>query len=144
MANEATINSYLQIKKGNLDYSSRPTSFKATVTTEAGPSPGQVTVTQAGVNIDLTEITVPGGFCRIQNIDSVTSSTNYLEVGIWDGSSFYPLMELLQGESYVFRLARNLGEEFGVGTGTTGAGINTLRLKAFSASMSAVVEAFNK
>ncbi len=69
-------------------------------------------------------------------------STNFVEFGIWDGTSFYPVGRLLAGESYVLRLSPNLGEEYGTGTGTTGEGINTLRFKADTASVNVLVEAF--
>ncbi len=144
MANEATITSSLVLKKGNVEYRSAPSSFKSDVTLEAGPSPGKITATIAGVDVDLTEVTSLGGLCRIQNQDTVTSSVNFLQVGMWDGVSFYPMLELLQGETYIYRIARNLGQEFGTGTGTTGSPINTLRLKTFNASIAVLVEIFNK
>lgn len=146
MANEARINSSLQISNvtsSALDYASRPSSFNADVGSgAAGPTPGIVVATVQGVSVDLTKITTPGGFCRIINLDP----TNFVEVGIWDpeGATFYPLMELLAEEFYVIRLARNLQQEYGTGTGTTGAGTNRLRLKADTASCDVVVEAFDK
>jgi hypothetical protein len=57
---------------------------------------------------------------------------------------FYPLIELLPGESYVFRLSRNIQEQYaGTGTGTT-APDNRLRIKANGASCVVLVEAFEK
>lgn len=144
MADEASVRSSLNIDKGNVSYRSNPTRFLADVGVEAGPSPGKITVTQEGVDVDLSEVTTPGGFCWVQNQDTVSSSTNFVEAGIWDGSTFYPLMELLQGEAYVFRLARNLTEEYGTGTGTTGASVNTFRLKSYNASVPVTVHAFSK
>lgn len=147
MPNEATIQSSLQIlfPSGVADYRGQPTQFNADVGVDAGPYVGVKSVTQAGINIDLSALTSLGGFCRFHNQDTVASSTNYVEVGAWDGTAiFFPLLELLPGETYVVRLSRNLGEEFGTGTGTTGAGNNFLRLKAFNATVNVLVEAFNK
>ncbi len=139
MANEIQVRASLQIKKDNLDYSSKPTSFKADMTGSKGPSPGALTATVDGIDVDFSELTTPG-MCRIQNLDP----DNFVEYGIWDpeGSTFYPLGELLPGESYPLRLSRNLQEEFMTGTGTTGADTNRLRIKADTASCDVVVEAF--
>ena len=139
MANEATIRSSLQIKVGNLDYRSNPTSFQADVSVAQGPTPGLVTVTTDGVDVDLSELTIPG-LCRVMNLDD----TNFMEGGIWDGSTFYPLFDWLPGEFFDVRLSACLGEEFSTGTGTTGAPVNTFRLKADTASLFAIVEAFEK
>lgn len=149
MANEATVHSNLTIFKQSgtitvLDYQGRPTAFTATVSGKVGPTPGAFTVGRTGTDVDLSELTSPGGLCKMTNRDD----TNYVTYGIWDGSSFYPLGEILPGESYVLRLARNLGEEYGAGTGTTGAGINTLRFKSMADvgddDIVVSVEAFDK
>lgn len=141
MSNEATINVSLSIVKGSLQYSSKPTSFRADVSTANGPTPGCITATTAGTDVTLTGLTTPG-LCRIQNLDA----TNYVTYGIWDAdnSKFFPLGELLPGESYVLRLARDIEEEYMTGTGTTGAAVNRLRIKAHTASCKVLVEAFEK
>lgn len=132
MANEALINSSMFIKKGNLEYQSRPTSFKATVTGTNGPVPGAQTVPTTGLNISFTGLTTPG-LCRIRNLDSA----NYVTYGIYDGAFFLPLGEVLAGEAYVIRLSRILGSESpGTGTG------NSLRLVADTAACKVQVEAF--
>lgn len=144
MANEAQITSSLAItmRSGNtivLQYRSLPAAFQATVTGTNGPVPGAMEATVAGVNVDFSELTTPG-LCRIMNLDG----TNYYEVGIWDpdNSKFFPMLELLPGETYVVRLARSLQKEFQTGTGTTGAADNRLRVKANGAAVKAVIEAF--
>lgn len=146
MANEAQVRSSLQILKQTgaierINYQGKPTVFNADVTGVKGPSPGSVTATVAGTDVDFSELAVPA-LCRLQNQDA----TNFVEYGIWDpeGDKFYPLGELLPGETYVLRLSRNLQEEFGTGTGTTGADTNRLRLKADTASVNVLVEAFEK
>jgi hypothetical protein len=137
MANEAVIQTSLNIKAGNISYQCLPITFRATVTGRKGPSPGAVAVAVAGTSIDFGELTTPA-LCRLQNLDA----TNFVEYGIWDGIQFFPLGELLPGESYVIRLSRNLQEEYGTGTGTTGAAANRLRLKANTAAVNVLVEAF--
>jgi len=140
MADEARITSSLFISNvGKLVYQSQPTAFTADVSTAKGPTPGVVVATTAGVNVDLSVLTVPG-FCRIMNLDS----TNFVEVGIWDGSTFYPMLDILAGHFVTVMLSASLGDEFGTGTGTSGPGINRLRVKADTASCNVVVEAFER
>lgn len=141
MANEATIRTRLEVKVANLDYRSTPVQFEADVQSAKpkGPTPGNVLIPVDGTDIDLSELDTPG-LCRIMNVDG----TNYVQFGIWDGSTFFPLGEVLPGETYVLRLARNLGEEYGTGTGTTGAAINKLRFKADTAAVNVIVDAFNR
>lgn len=139
MSNEATIRSSLSIVKGNLDYSSKPSTFNADVAGTKGPCPGAFTATVAGTDCDFSQLTQPA-LCRIQNLDS----TNYVTYGIWDpeNSKFFPLGEVLAGETYVLRLSRDIQEEYMTGTGTTGANTNRLRFKADTASVEVLVEAF--
>ncbi len=139
MVNEASIRSSLQITKGKIEYRSSPTQFSADVTGSKGPSPGAVDISTAGTDIDFSELTTPG-LCRIQNQDP----TNYVTYGIWDpeNNTFFPLGELLPGETYPLRLSRLLQEELGTGSGTSGADTNRLRFKADTASVVVLVEAF--
>jgi len=141
MADEAAIRVSLAIRKGEIDYSSRPTMFQADVAGAKGPVPGAVLCSTAGTNIDLSELTTPG-LCRIQNLDSA----NYVTVGPYDPetATFYPMLELLAGETFPFRLSRDLGWQYGTaaGTGTTGAETQTLRIKAHTAACNVLVEAF--
>lgn len=144
MTDDATIRGSMQIRKGTdpvlLDYISRPTAFTADVTGTKGPSPGAITVATApGTDVDLSELTTPA-LCRIMNLDD----ENFVEVGIWDPeiSTFYPIDEILPGETYIRRLSRNLAQEYGTGTGTTGAETNRLRLRADTAACDVLIEAF--
>lgn len=141
MANEATITSRLTIRKGNLQYDSSPSQFRADVTAAKGPSPGAITVTTAGVDVDLSVLENPS-LCRMMNLDE----TNYVEYGVTDPENnlFIPLGEIRPGESYILRLSRNLQTEY-VGTGTgTGDSTNRLHLKANTASCVVLVEAFEE
>jgi hypothetical protein len=142
MANEATIRASLQIAKGNLDYRSQPTSFKADITDGAGPSPGLVVATTDGVNVDLSALDNPS-LCRVMNL----STSGNLDVGIYDPelARFYPLIELKPSESFVIRLSRYLGEEYGAtGTGTAGESTARMRVRGQSSTVDALVEAFNE
>lgn len=139
MANEATLQISLQIKKNSLEYQCRPTSYKADVSGQKGPVPGAFTVTTYGTDLDLAELTTPG-LCRIQNLDE----TNYVEWGIYDPvtDAFYPLGEILATESYVIRFSRNVQEQYeGTGTGTT-TPTKRVRFKANTANVNVLVEAF--
>lgn len=139
MANEIRVTCSLQIKKGNINYQSRPTAFTADMQGDVGPAVGTILVPLAGVNVDLSQLGTPG-LCRIQNLDT----TNYVVIGIYDGSIFFPMLELLPGESYPLRLYREIGTEFtGTGTGTP-ADVNNLRIKAFGGPCLVLVEAFEK
>lgn len=142
MTIRARVTASLQIDNTvtNQHDSSKPTSFSATVVDGSGPTPGLIEVPVSGIDVDLSAITNPGGLIRIQNL----SSTNFVELGSWDGAIFRPLFELLPGEFYVHRLARNLGEIYGTGTGTSGTDATTLRLNADSSSCICKVEAYNK
>lgn len=141
MANEARINSSLQIRKGKIDYQSRPTTFNADVTGQKGPVPGAITVDVGpGTDLDLSQLSTPG-LCRVQN----QSEVNFVELGLYDPETlaFYPMMEFLPGESYVIRLSRNLAEEYGsTGTGTGYPGTNRLRLRADTSPCDVLIEAF--
>lgn len=140
MASEATVGCGLQIRVGSIEYRALPSQFRADVAEGTGPVPGELTVTYAGKDVDLSGITTPG-LCRIQN----RSTTEYVLVGVHDGASFFPLLELLPGESYVMRLTRHLGDEFtGTGTGTP-SDVNVLHLKVTgSTSARVLVEVFGK
>ena len=139
MADEATVRISLSVKTTNLDHRSYPTAFVTDVGGEKGPTPGAITVTIAGTDIDLSEITIPG-LCWMQNIDA----TNYINIGIWDPEIgvFYPMIELRPGEYWLFRLSRDLFGEYGTGEGTSGPNTNRLRAKADVASGTLVVKAF--
>lgn len=140
MANEATLNYNLSIRNGNLFYRSGQTTFRIDVDGAKGPSPGALTVSLLGTDVDLSELSTPG-LCIIRNLDD----TNFVEVGIYDGQEFYPLMEVLPGESYPLRLSRFLGTSIGSsesGTGTYDFGTYRLRIKAVGAPCDVSVEAF--
>jgi hypothetical protein len=137
MTDEATIKASLQIINGNLSYRSYPSDFQADVTGKKGPVPGALTIPVLGTDVSFTELTTPG-WCRIANLDE----TNYVTVGILDpDGDFYPLLEVLPGEFQIVRLARALGQSWGVGTATIDSGC-TLHIQADTAPCIVLVEAF--
>jgi hypothetical protein len=142
VANEITVQSSLRINKGKLSYQSLPQSFQASLTATNGPSPGVITASTIGTDVSFTQLVQPG-MCRIMNLDLI----NFITVGIYDTqvNEFYPLMELLPGESYVFRISRWLGREMSgavAGTGTVGP-TTRIRVKANLLSCYTLVEAFD-
>jgi hypothetical protein len=78
----------------------------------------------------------------IKNLEA--SGGGNVIVGIWDGTEFYPMMDLLPGEFYLIRLSRYLGRSFdnGVGTGTYDSGTYSLMVKGEGADCVCSVEAF--
>ena len=136
MANEANYRCELNIFKGNLNFRSNPNDFSEDVVVGKGPSPGAVTISTAGTVVNLSELDSPG-LVRIINLDD----TNFVEFGIYDGSSFWPLGEVLAGRGCLFRFSRNLGNQFGAGTGTVGP-IGSFMVKADTAACDVIIEAF--
>lgn len=145
MADEARITSNLTIRKLTstggiqLQYISQPGSFQANVTGTKGPVPGAMSVSVYGTNVDFSQLTTPA-LCRIMNLDS----SAYLTYGIWDETDdeFLALGEVLPLESYVIRLSRALGQQYGTGTTQYSVNAHKLRLVSSSGTINAVVEAF--
>ena len=165
MANEAQIavSATVRILQNGLvdqQWQPQPTSFSADVSQAGGPSPGGFLASTTGTQVVLSSLTQPG-FCRIQNLGVNSSGAslwgtpgqqyywqNYVEVGLYVPSlgKFIPLMELLPGESYVIRLSRYIGSEFGgsePGTSPEGGGIQ-LMVKAIGTASKVVVEAIER
>lgn len=139
MATNPPTNGTIQVRQGltiagglNGSFSTQPSSFNAVQSIVIGPSPGLVLATKQGTNVSLAALQTPG-VCWIQNLDQ----TNYVEIGIWDPSTleFYPLIEMLPGEFWQFRLSRFIGTDIGTGSGTTpGVGAKQLRIKGIGGS----------
>lgn len=139
MTDEITIRQSMEILNGNTKYRAYPTDFKTDMAGTKGPSPGAVTVTPAGTDIDLTEL-ASTGWCRIYNQDA----TNYVTFGIRDEGRFYPIQDVQPGEFQIVELSRFLGSVFDTGTGT--ATIDTVQwcVKAHDADCDILVEAFER
>ena len=139
MANEASVQSGFSIVKKSgsitqINHRTLPASFRVTVTGTKGPTPGAIEVTTSGAEVDLSELTTPG-LCRLMNMDD----TNFVTYGILDvdGNTFHGFGELGPGESYVFKLSRDIG----LGLGTA---YESLFLVADTATCDVLVEAFEK
>ena len=139
MADEATIFSGFQIANGDWLVPAGKTTFTADVTGIKGPTPGALAVSVTGTNVDLSQLTTPG-WCKITNLSTV----NFVEWGIYDPETtkFYPVGEIPAGKWTVFKFSRNFAWEYGVGTGTSGAETNVLRLRADTAACNVSVEAY--
>lgn len=143
MASEANVRSSLiiAIPANNLKYQSNPTDFQENVSVANGPSPGAVSVSVTGTNIDLSQLSHPG-LCYVQNLeDASVAPNNFVTLGVYDGASFFPLIEVRPGKGYVFRLSRYLNEEF-IGTGTN-SDANQLRAVANERACILKFEAFD-
>lgn len=148
MADEARVQCSLGIRKVDsatgvvqLDYQSRPTAFTVDVSGAKGPSPGAVSISLSGTDIDLSQLTLPG-LVAFQNLDA----TNYVDVGVYEPGTgvFYPVFEVGPGEVYVMKFSRNFKEQWsGTVTGTgTDAANNTLHGRANGAAVNLYVGAF--
>lgn len=153
MANEVTVVSSLLILSGKVQARPQPTTFRADCDplTAKGPTPGAVACSLIGTLIDLSQLTTPG-FCRFQNLyNTDNGATNaYIEVGIYDQTAavnkFYPLFELMPGETFILRLSRFIGQEFGTAaSGTAAAGSdNRLMAKSVNVVQNLLVEAYQR
>lgn len=139
MSNEIKVRASLAVNNPaqNLRYQNQPQGFSANMLGSAGPTPGDLLVSTAGTQVNFSQLTIMGGWCRIANKDLI----NYVEIGIEANNIFYPLLELLPGEQIVIRLSRHIQQE-AVGTGTY-AGTTSLLLRAEGAPVRVVVEAFD-
>ncbi len=107
MADEATISAGLTLKKGNLDYASRPVTFSDDIDAAAptGPSPGSMAIATAGTDVAFGQLTTPG-LAVLSNLDD----TNFVEYGVKTGGTFYELGEIKPGTHVVLRFSRNLSD----------------------------------
>jgi hypothetical protein len=138
----ARIQKVLQISSGNCQYQTPPqnSAFTANVLGANGPTPGTILCAlDPGTNISLTQLTSYGGFYEITNLDPV----NYVVVGIYDPGTakFYPIHDVLAGESYVNRLSQHFGEEYH-GTGT-GAASTNFQVRAYGAPVRVTLSFFD-
>lgn len=145
MSNEIRVLSSVTIRNGNQQFSNNPTSFTADMTGKSGPTPGYLLASRYGTVVSLSQITLPGGMCVITNTDA----TDTLLWGIYDldgtVGNFVPVGQLLPGEMAVFRMAYELGQEIGTGSGTAqrSSGL-TLMVKGLNAACECKVEAFDR
>ena len=104
MANEITVSWSLSVAKGNLVDSAQK-NFRANLSTSAPVRASNVqnighAAHEAVVIGDIATL----GWATFQNIDA----TNYVELGVDVGGTFYPMARLNAGESCVLRLAQGI------------------------------------
>ena len=114
MANEITITASMKVANGNLDESWRKANLKVNQTGKSAAGSVQEIGFAAHEQIVLTDIGT-AGYAYFRNTDT----TNYVEVGVDVGATFYAFMKLKPGEAAVLRLA----------TGTIYAQANTAAVK---------------
>ena len=139
MAQEATLQITMNIKTSRIDRKYTK-SFKPNVSSTAnGPSPGAFTASVGGTIIDFSAIGTPR-LCWVENYDA----TNFVTIGLYDGSNFFPVFEVLPGEAWPIPLSRYLNQEFqGTGTGTN-ADVNDLMIIADTAPCRVSIEGFGR
>lgn len=154
MSNEIDVRVSVRVRKdnpsglgGTIEYQSSQ-AFRVDMEGYGGPSPGDLIIPLVGRDVYFTELAAPG-LAVISNHGGVDgdSSHEYVSYGIYDSTTdiYFPLGELLPGETYVLRLARTLHQEFpdASGTGTT-ADENYLRFKAHGAPCRVSLNAFER
>lgn len=139
MSSEISVTIDISVKKdfGDERISAR---FQADQNVIGGPTPGLILVPTTGIELDLSLLDTPG-ICTIQNLDP----TNYVTVGVKDlgTNRFYPIDEILPGETWARRISRKLGKQyFGTGTGT--GTDNVIWLDADTATCKVVAKVFEK
>lgn len=144
MSNEIVIVSQLRIQGGvlpnNFQYASLPQqqTINASLAAAQGPTPGAVLCAITGTQINLSALTNKGGWAFIQNQDPV----NFVSLGMYDGSFFHPMLDLLALEFIIIRISSLIGEEL-AGTSIHSAG-DSFMIKADTAQCWVNVQAFNK
>lgn len=97
MASE--INYSGSLKCTNLPYTYNRSTSKVIDQAAQGAAAGVQLVGTSHEAIGVTDLSVPG-WAQFTNLDG----TNYVELGIVTGGTFYPFAKLLKGESCVLRL----------------------------------------
>lgn len=139
MSDEITVSETMTILKDNIDEQTRPNRFLADMTGTKGPTPGLITVPVTGKVVDLSALSLMGGMCRFYNRDD----TNYVTIGVYDGTNFFPFCELLPGEFTRVRLSRFINVEFiGSSTGSN-SDVNSLMIIANTAACNVLVQAYD-
>lgn len=99
MANEITATSTLRVSNGSLVYNSPQRSNAITMSGDHYSAVGQtIGVTEEALSINADVATL--GVAEFTNLDAVNS----ISIGVKPASTFYPLIMLKPGESYVVRI----------------------------------------
>lgn len=105
MANEITTTFSLSCTKGSLTFSrsfTKQITMSASAPNVAGGTQA-IATTSAGEAISLGDIAT-NGVAYFVNLDS----SNYIELGINQGGTFYPLVRLNAGEGTIMRLSQGV------------------------------------
>lgn len=144
MADEARVVNTLQINNLSLKWRTPSPGFSADVSGTFGPTPGAVTVSVSGTDIDFSKLTTPG-LCEITNLEDPATATNYVTLGVYDPTYdvFTPVDEIHPGETWTRRWSRFVARE-STGTGTgPGAYNNTIQLRSSSGTSRVAVNTFD-
>jgi hypothetical protein len=100
MANEITITTGLVATSGSFLVQHSTLTKQATLTTATRSLNTQSIATSATALVIASGVGAAGGWAWFRNLDS----TNYVAIGVYVSSTFYPLVRLNAGEAAVFRL----------------------------------------
>lgn len=102
MANEITLTGSLQIANGDFKQDWRPGTIQVTQTTQ-GAAGGVQTIGTTSEAIVVTDVATPG-YAFFRNLDS----TNFVTIGSYVSTTYYPAIKLKAGEYAIVRLATGL------------------------------------
>jgi hypothetical protein len=103
MAGEITLNAKIAVIKGSLVQRFDPGTLSLDMSGSTADGAVQsIPTTAAGTALDVSALTTAGWsyFCN-------TDATNYVDIGVQVGGTFYPLLKLKAGESTIARLGTN-------------------------------------
>jgi hypothetical protein len=101
MASEIRVTAKLDVAKGSFKAPDTEAVVAFDQTGDGGGVPGQIISTVAGLDITpFTGITTPG-WAKFKN----THATDYVELGIFVGGTFYPVFRMEAGEPLMGRIA---------------------------------------
>ena len=98
MSNEITMSASLTINATNLVEAFQPESLQIDLASDAG-SGGVQTIGTSQEALTITADQADGGIFFFRNTDA----TNYVEIGRYESSTFYPFLKLLPGEYAIGR-----------------------------------------
>jgi len=100
MSKEISVTLGVSCQKGNLTFSRASVTQKVDMAgTHRSNDTQDITTTPAALAISASVATP--GITYLRNLDT----TNFVQVGVYVSSTFYPLLKLLPGESQMVRLA---------------------------------------
>jgi hypothetical protein len=100
MANEITITTGLVATSGSFLVQHSTLTKQATLTTATRSLNTQSIATSATALVIAGGVAAAGGWAWFRNLDA----TNYVSIGVYVSTTFYPLVRLNAGEAAVFRL----------------------------------------